>query len=328
MILQIVLIILGMALVVVGANFLTDGAAAVATRFKISQLVIGLTVVAFGTSTPELTVSVFGSLANNGGIAVGNVIGSNIFNSLAILGLSALIAPIAVERNLTRFDIPFSILAAIMLTLVISDNIFDGAPSAISRSEAITLLIFGCLFLTYVVYIAKQGSKKPVHSNDPIVEEIKQRKLLINILYILLGLGALVFGGKLFVKNSSEIASALGVSDTLIGLTLVSWGTSLPELATSMVAAAKKNSGIAVGNVVGSNIFNIFFVLGIAGTVNPLRNLQFTSLDVFMQLFTSIVIFTVAIFFGQKKITRAEGAGMLLLFFAYSYYIISQALMA
>lgn len=328
MILQIGMIILGMALIVVGANFLTDGAAAVATRFKIPQLVIGLTVVAFGTSTPELTVSLLGSLDHNGGIAVGNVIGSNIFNGLAILGLSALIAPIAVERNLTRFDIPFSILAAIMLTLVISDPLIDGMASAIHRSEAITLLIFGILFLTYVVYIGKQGAKKHAHPESQDVIATKQRKLIYNILFIILGLVALVFGGKVFVDNASQIASSLGVSDTLIGLTLVSWGTSLPELATSVVAAIKKNSGIAVGNVVGSNIFNIFFVLGIAGAVNPLTDLQFTRLDVSMQLFTSILIFAVAIFFGQKKITRAEGLGMLIIFIAYSYYIINQALIA
>lgn len=326
MILQIVLIFLGVVLIVAGAHFLTEGASGVATRFRIPQLVIGLTVVAFGTSTPELTVSVLGSLAHNGGIAVGNVIGSNIFNGLAILGITALITPLAVERNLNRFDIPISIFAAIALALVISDRWIDGMPSTIYRSEAILLVIFGLIFLSYTVYIGRQGAREQTINNINNKEYPTGRRTVVDVLFTLLGLGALVFGGNLFVNNASLIASILGVSDTLIGLTLVSWGTSLPELATSVVAALKKNASIAVGNVVGSNIFNVFFVLGISGVVNPLTNLQFTELDVIMQLLTSIVIFAVALYFGQRKITRAEGAGMLTLFVIYNIYIISQAL--
>lgn len=326
MILQIVLIFLGVVLIVAGAHFLTEGASGVATRFRIPQLVIGLTVVAFGTSTPELTVSVLGSLAHNGGIAVGNVIGSNIFNGLAILGITALITPLAVERNLNRFDIPISIFAAIALALVISDRWIDGMPSTIYRSEAILLVIFGLIFLSYTVYIGRQGAREQTINDINNKEYPTGRRTVVDVLFTLLGLGALVFGGNLFVNNASLIASILGVSDTLIGLTLVSWGTSLPELATSVVAALKKNASIAVGNVVGSNIFNVFFVLGISGVVNPLTNLQFTELDVIMQLLTSIVIFAVALYFGQRKITRAEGAGMLTLFVIYNIYIISQAL--
>lgn len=326
MILQIVLIFLGVVLIVAGAHFLTEGASGVATRFRIPQLVIGLTVVAFGTSTPELTVSVLGSLAHNGGIAVGNVIGSNIFNGLAILGITALITPLAVERNLNRFDIPISIFAAIALALVISDRWIDGMPSTIYRSEAILLVIFGLIFLSYTVYIGRQGAREQTINNINNKEYPTGRRTVVDVLFTLLGLGALVFGGNLFVNNASLIASTLGVSDTLIGLTLVSWGTSLPELATSVVAALKRNASIAVGNVVGSNIFNVFFVLGISGVVNPLTNLQFTELDVIMQLLTSIVIFAVALYFGQRKITRAEGAGMLTLFVIYNIYIISQAL--
>lgn len=326
MILQIVLIFLGVVLIVAGAHFLTEGASGVATRFRIPQLVIGLTVVAFGTSTPELTVSVLGSLAHNGGIAVGNVIGSNIFNGLAILGITALITPLAVERNLNRFDIPISIFAAIALALVISDRWIDGMPSTIYRSEAILLVIFGLIFLSYTVYIGRQGAREQTINNINNKEYPTGRRTVVDVLFTLLGLGALVFGGNLFVNNASLIASTLGVSDTLIGLTLVSWGTSLPELATSVVAALKRNASIAVGNVVGSNIFNVFFVLGISGVVNPLTNLQFTELDVIMQLLTSIVIFAVALYFGQRKITRAEGTGMLTLFVIYNIYIISQAL--
>ncbi len=326
MILQIVLIFLGVVLIVAGAHFLTEGASGVATRFRIPQLVIGLTVVAFGTSTPELTVSVLGSLAHNGGIAVGNVIGSNIFNGLAILGITALITPLAVERNLNRFDIPILIFAAIALALVISDRWIDGMPSTIYRSEAILLVIFGLIFLSYTVYIGRQGAREQTINNINNKEYPTGRRIVVDVLFTLLGLGALVFGGNLFVNNASLIASILGVSDTLIGLTLVSWGTSLPELATSVVAALKKNTSIAVGNVIGSNIFNVFFVLGISGVVNPLTNLQFTELDVIMQLLTSIVIFAVALYFGQRKITRAEGAGMLTLFVIYNIYIISQAL--
>lgn len=328
MVTEIFYILLGLVLIVAGANYMTEGASSVASRFRIPQIIIGLTVVAFGTSAPELTVSVFGSIAGNGGIAVGNVIGSNIFNCLAILGLTAVITPLPVERNSWRYDIPIAIFAGIALLLVTSDVWLEGTISTISRTEAAFLTIFGVLFISYTVFMGKKSiretrQRKREEGNIPAD---KRHHVAIDIAMIIMGLSGLVLGGEFFVDNASKVASALGVSDTLIGLTLVSWGTSLPELATSAVAALKKNVGIAVGNVVGSNIFNVFFVLGIAGVVRPLTGLQFTTLDIFMQLLAIVLTYFAAVFFGKHRITRWEGAVMLAIFLGYNVYIISNAI--
>lgn len=323
---EILLILLGIALIVVGANFMTEGSSSIAARFRIPQIIIGLTIVAFGTSAPELTVSVFGSIANNGGIAVGNVIGSNIFNCLAILGLTALVTPLPVERNSRRYDIPIAIFAGLALLLVTSDRWMEGTVSSISRTEATFLVIFGVLFISYTIVMGRKSiSESPT---SVVVEEApkKQRHILIDIAMVVGGIAGLVLGGDLFVDNASKVASVLGVSDTLIGLTLVSWGTSMPELATSVVAAMKKNVGIAVGNVVGSNIFNVFFVLGISGMINPLTELQFTTLDIVMQLLAIVLTFIAAVYFGGHRITRWEGGVMLSIFIAYNAYLISTAL--
>lgn len=319
--LSILLVVVGLALVVAGANFLTDGASAIARRFNIPQLIIGLTIVAFGTSAPELSVSVISSIEGNGGIAVGNVIGSNIFNVLMVLGVCAVIYPLPIHINTIRFDIPISILSAVMLVVVLSDVALDGVESAVSRSEALLLLLFGLLFLLYTIVMGKKGATEGVEE----VTGKKPQHWAVSILYVVGGLVALVYGGQLFVDNSTKIAQSLGVSDTLIGLTLVAWGTSLPELATSVVAAIKKNTGIAVGNVVGSCIFNILFVLGISGTVNPLTQLQFTSLDVWMQLLSMVLALGVAIFWGKREINRAEGVILLLVFVAYNAVLIHNA---
>lgn len=319
--LEIALVVVGLVLIVVGANFLTDGASAIARRFKIPQLIIGLTIVAFGTSAPELSVSVLSSIEGNGGIAVGNVIGSNIFNILFILGVCALIYPLPVHRNSIRFDIPISILAAVVMMILLSDPALDGQPSSITRVEAMMLLVFGLLFLGYTIYMGRQGEEE-----EEVQYPEKEKHWAVSALMIIAGLAGLVYGGGLFVDNASLIAKHLGVSDTLIGLTLVAWGTSTPEVATSVVAALKKNTGIAVGNVIGSNIFNIFFVLGIAGVVNPLKDLQFTTLDIWMQLIATVIAFTMALFWGKREIKRTEGVIMLLVFVAYNIVLISNAI--
>ncbi|MDD7558130.1 MAG: calcium/sodium antiporter [Porphyromonas somerae] len=314
---EIVLVIVGVALIVAGANFLTDGASAIAKRLHIPQIIIGLTIVAFGTSAPELVVSVIGSIEGSGGIAVGNVIGSNIFNVLCVLGACALIHPVPVKLNTLRFDLPIALVASILLMLVLSDMPLDGMPSLVSRSEALTLLLFGLLFLLYTIVVGKQGGDA-----SETEEEGRNMHWLLAVVYLVGGLAGLVYGGQLFVENATKIASSLGVSETLIGLTLVAWGTSFPELATSVVAAMKGNTDIAVGNVIGSNIFNIFFVLGIAGTVRPLSNLQFTSLDIWMQLLAMVIALGVALFWGKREIKRAEGGLMLLVFILYNAWII------
>lgn len=317
---EIVLVIVGVALIVAGANFLTDGASAIAKRLHIPQIIIGLTIVAFGTSAPELVVSVIGSIEGSGGIAVGNVIGSNIFNVLCVLGACALVHPVPVKLNTLRFDLPIALVASILLMLVLLDMPLDGMPSLVSRSEALTLLLFGLLFLLYTIVVGKQGGDA-----SETEEEGRNMHWLLAVVYLIGGLAGLVYGGQLFVGNATKIASSLGVSETLIGLTLVAWGTSFPELATSVVAAMKGNTDIAVGNVIGSNLFNIFFVLGIAGTVRPLSNLQFTSLDIWMQLLAMVIALGVALFWGKREIKRAEGGVMLLVFILYNAWIIFNA---
>ena len=317
---EIVLVIVGVALIVAGANFMTDGASAIAKRLHIPQIIIGLTIVAFGTSAPELVVSVIGSIDGSGGIAVGNVIGSNIFNVLCVLGACALVHPVPVKLNTLRFDLPIALVASILLMLVLSDMPLDGMPSLFSRSEALTLLLFGLLFLLYTIVVGKQGDDA-----SETEEEGRNMHWLLAVVYLIGGLAGLVYGGQLFVGNATKIASSLGVSETLIGLTLVAWGTSFPELATSVVAAMKGNTDIAVGNVIGSNLFNIFFVLGISGTVRPLSNLQFTSLDIWMQLLAMVIALGVALFWGKREIKRAEGGVMLLVFILYNVWIIFNA---
>ena len=317
---EIVLVIVGVALIVAGANFMTDGASAIAKRLHIPQIIIGLTIVAFGTSAPELVVSVIGSIDGSGGIAVGNVIGSNIFNVLCVLGACALVHPVPVKLNTLRFDLPIALVASILLMLVLSDMPLDGMPSLVSRSEALTLLLFGLLFLLYTIVVGKQGDDA-----SETEEEGRNMHWLLAVVYLIGGLAGLVYGGQLFVGNATKIASSLGVSETLIGLTLVAWGTSFPELATSVVAAMKGNTDIAVGNVIGSNLFNIFFVLGIAGTVRPLSNLQFTSLDIWMQLLAMVIALGGALFWGKREIKRAEGGMMLLVFILYNVWIIFNA---
>ena len=322
---QLLLVIVSIVIILLGANYLTDGAAALAARFKIPQLIIGLTVVAFGTSAPELTVSILGSLQGNGGIAVGNVIGSNIFNVFAILGISAMIFPLDVDKNSRLYDIPIAILASLVLSVLLLDPILDGRATDVTRAEALILTLMGILFLLYSVFMGKRGAKlekAEVRQAEEAEKPLKKKPFWYILLAIVGGMAALVWGANLFVTNAAAFAGSLGISETLVGLTLVSWGTSAPELATSVVAAFKKNSGIAVGNVIGSNIFNIFFVLGIAGTVHPLVGLEFTYLDLFMQLFGTLMLLCFAIWIGKDKITRLEGGIFTLIFVSYTAFII------
>ncbi|KGL49745.1 sodium:proton exchanger [Porphyromonas cangingivalis] len=319
---DILLVIVGAVLILAGANFLTDGASAIATRFNISQMVIGLTIVAFGTSAPELTVSVLSGLSGNGGMAVGNVIGSNIFNILAILGLTAIITPLPIGRTSRNIEIPMAILTALVLIFVIGDIFIDGKGEAeLTRSEGATLLTFGLLFLLYTLYMASKGKSSAEESSSPT----KPIKTWLSVIYVIGGLVGLVYGGRLFVDSASEIARTLGVSETLIGLTLVSWGTSLPELATSIVAAFKKNADIAIGNVVGSNIFNIFFVLGFTGLVHNQTGLTFSFVDLGVQLLAPLLLFLFARVLSTGTLSRKEGVFLFLIFVAYNWYLISGA---
>lgn len=310
------LVLVGLALILGGANGLTDGAASLAKRFRISDLVIGLTIVAFGTSAPELVVSVSSALHGSADIAIGNVVGSNIFNTLMIVGCTALVAPIVITRTTLTKEIPLCILSALVLLICGSDVLFDGGTeNVISRTEGLLLLGFFLIFVGYTFSIAR--------SQNETREQVIQLPLWRSVLYVVGGLLALIFGGQLFVKGAVEIARSLGVSEGVIGLTLVAAGTSLPELATSVVAAMKKNAEMAIGNVIGSNLFNIFFVLGCSATITPLHLKGITPWDLGALVGACILLWIFGIFFAKRTVTRIEGSIMVLCFLAYMIYLIS-----
>ncbi len=316
---NVLLLSLGLGLILAGANFLTDGASAVAKRFNISPLVIGLTIVAFGTSAPELTVSVTSAVGGSAELAVGNVVGSNIFNILMIVGVTAVVAPIAISRGTLKHEIPLALLSSVVV-LICANDIFlgVGAENVLSRADGLLMLCFFAIFLAYTFAIARS------HSDEEQGDEIKSLPIWRCVLYIIGGLAALIFGGNLFVDGSSEIARSLGVSESVIGLTLVAMGTSLPELATSVVAALKKNPEIAIGNVVGSSLFNVFFILGTSATISPLPLGGITNFDLCSLVAASLLLFVAGLYYKTRTITRAEGVVMILCYVGYTTYLISQ----
>lgn len=310
--------VVGLLLIVKGADWLTDGASSIARKFNISTLVIGLTIVAFGTSAPELVVSSMASISGETDIAIGNVVGSNIFNVLAIMGITALIAPVPVKGNNIKYEVPLAILASVAVFVMASDALFNGGgANVITRGEGIILLCFFLIFLAYTFAIARNGVDAEGQS------EVKQMPMWKSILLFLVGLGCLVFGGDTMVDGASGIAGFLGVSQSIIALTIVSAGTSFPELVTSIVAARKGDTDMAMGNVVGSNIFNIFFILGVAATISPLGGGSITLVDYGVLLFSAVVLWT-ACKFGKTyhKITRTEGAMLVLCCIAYYSYLV------
>lgn len=316
----------GLLLILLGANGLTDGASSVAKRFHIPNIVIGLTIVAFGTSAPELAVSVSSALKGSADIAVGNVVGSNIFNALMIVGCTAMFAPIVVQRNTLLKEIPLCILASLALLIMGNDMLLDkAADNVISITDGLILLCFMAIFLSYTLAIAKQP--QPQNRTDAPQEEteVKELPLWRSLLYIVAGLAGLIYGGQLFVDGASGIARSLGVSESVIGLTLVAGGTSLPELATSIVAALKKNPEIAIGNVVGSNLFNIFFVLGCSAAITPLHLTGINNIDLLVLVGSSILLWLFGVFFGKRIITRIEGAILIICYVGYTAWLISNA---
>ena len=323
---NILLLIGGLILILLGANGLTDGAASVAKRFHIPPIVIGLTIVAFGTSAPELTVSVSSALKGSADIAIGNVVGSNIFNTLMIVGCTALFAPIVITRNTLRKEIPLCILSSIVLLICANDVFLDKAPENIlNRVDGLLLLCFFLIFMGYTFAIASKPVTMEQQAEHPVIEEETEIKSLPwwqSILYIIGGLAALIYGGQLFVDGATGIARNLGVSESIIGLTLVAGGTSLPELATSIVAALKKNPEIAIGNVIGSNLFNIFFVLGCSASITPLRLSGITNFDLFTLVGSGILLWLFGLFFAKRTITRIEGGIMILCYVAYTVILI------
>jgi len=312
---NIILLLGGLILILIGANALTDGASAVAKRFNISSLVIGLTIVAFGTSAPELTVSVVSALQGSPDMAIGNVVGSNMFNSLMIVGCTAVIVPISVTKGTLSKEIPLCILASVVLYICANDILLNQASlNTISRSDGLLLLCFFLIFLGYTFAIAKNGNEES--------SSIKEMPLWKSVLFIGGGLAALVYGGQFFVDGASGIALSLGVSESIIGLTLVAGGTSLPELATSVVAALKRNPEMAIGNVIGSNLFNIFFVLGCSATIAPLSIQGITNIDFYTLIGSGFLLYLFGMFFRKRTITRPEGGLLIACYVAYTVYLI------
>lgn len=317
-----VLLIVGLVLILGGANYLTDGAAAIARKFGLSDLIVGLTIVAFGTSAPELTISVMSTVDGNTGMAIGNVVGSNIFNTLLIIGAVALARPIHIGKGIMVNEIPLVILASVALLAMDCSPWLDGNPAEISRVNGILLLLFFVIFMRYV--FAQAGESKHEQPGKP-ADSKPQPKMWLSAIMVVGGLAALIYGGDLFVNKASAIARSWGVSDAIIGLTIVAAGTSLPELATSLVAAVKGNSGIAVGNVIGSNIFNIFLVLGCAAAVRPLPFGGISMLDLGVLTGSALLFWFFGWFFKTRTITRIEGAIMALCYILYITFLVMQA---
>ena len=317
-----VLLIIGLVLILGGANYLTDGAAAIARKFGLSDLIVGLTIVAFGTSAPELTISVMSAVEGNTGMAIGNVVGSNIFNTLLIIGAVALARPIHIGKGIMINEIPLVILASVAILAMGCSPWLDGTAPEISRVNGILLLLFFVIFMRYIFSQARES--KQDRSGQPAGAK-PQPGMWLSAIMVLGGLAALIYGGDLFVDKASAIARSWGVSDAIIGLTIVAAGTSLPELATSLVAAIKGNSGIAVGNVIGSNIFNIFMVLGCAAAVRPLPFGGISMLDLGVLTGSALLFWFFGWFFKTRTITRIEGAIMALCYILYISILVIQA---
>lgn len=311
-----ILFVVGFVLLISGANLLVEGSASIAKKLNISSIVIGLTIVAFGTSAPELIVNIFASVQGNTEIAIGNILGSNIVNILLILGISAIIYPLATKENTVWKEIPLSLLAAILVGVMVNDTLIDGGTfSGLTKIDGIVFIAFFIIFLYYTFGISKVSGE-----NTDL--EIKDMSYMKSSLYIVGGLLGLVFGGKWIVDGAIKIAEGFNVSQSLIGLTVVAIGTSLPELATSAVAAYKKQSDIAIGNVVGSNIFNIFWILGLSAVINPLPFSKDSVIDIIMTIVASLILFLI-MFIGKKHtVERWQGVIMILIYIGYVAYLI------
>lgn len=319
MFLEIVLLIAGFAVLIKGADFLVNGASSAAKKSGISNIAIGLTVVAFGTSTPELVVSLLSAVNGQNDASFGNIIGSNNFNVLFILGVAGLIYPLIVLRNTVRYEVPLAIVAIILLFVLVNDKLITGGDfNFLSRWDSIILLVCFAFFLFYIYRTMKESPEAP--DENPI--KIYKTPLAIGL--IILGFLMLVGGGTLVVENAVAIANRYHLSQKLIGLTILAAGTSLPELATSAVAAYKKNTDIAIGNVVGSNIFNVFFILGITGLIHPIEYNAAMNFDVYVQLIGLIVLMIFMFTINRRKLDRWEAFILLVGYLVYTVYLISK----
>lgn len=328
MLLNALWIVVGVVLVLWGADRLTEGAVAVAERLRVPQIVIGLTIVALGTSMPELCVSVVSALKGTPDLAVGNVVGSNIFNALLIVGVAALVAPMTILRSTVFKDVPCALVASVVLLMMCQND------WVITRLDGAILFVFFLVFMRLTIKGATSAQPAPQAAEgettqgqtaqEAAADEASAKQPMkgwLAVLWMVVGLAALIGGSNLFVGGATEVARALSVSDAVIGLTIVAGGTSLPELATSVVAAKKGNSGIAIGNVLGSNVLNILFILGLTGMISPMHIEGITNVDLYMMLVSTIMIWFFS--FTKYTIERWEGAVLVLTFGGYMWYLLA-----
>ena len=317
-------LVLGLAMLLVAADLLVDSSVAIAQRAKISNFIIGLTIVGMGTSAPELFVSVSSAISGNGDIAVGNVLGSNICNTFLILGVAAVIMPFAIERENRRRDIPVGIAATLLFMLIANDALMPGiAENTISRLDGIFMLV---LFLAYMCYVVVIKGKNPQQAVADADEETKSRftgkhpALLWGV--ALASLAGLVYGGNLFLDAAKSLARSWGMSEAVISITIVAVGTALPELITVVVAACKKNAQLALGNVLGSNVFNILMIMGVASTIKPINIVSVTIIDYIVALLAAVLTYVVVFTFGKNKFDRIEGVIFIAIYILYTIYLL------
>ena len=313
MILEFLLLGVGFFILIKGADFFVDGSSSIATNFKVPKILIGLTIVAFGTSAPELAVSIKSIISNNHDIVLGNVVGSNIINILLILGISSLFKPLIVNNNTVKKEIPILLLFTLLFSVLLSDSLFDiNIVNAFTRSDGIILSLFLAVFIYYLISLTRNRKDE---------EEIIKMSLPKSFFFTIIGIGMIVLGSNLVVNSASSLATSIGVSQKLIGLTIVAFGTSLPELVTSIVATRKGECDLAIGNIVGSNIFNIGIVIGIPVAIfGGIEKINFNYVDVLVMIISVILLFLFSL--KDRKITRKEGIIFLLVFLAYYSIVI------
>lgn len=318
------LLVVGLALLLLGANYLVDSSVAIAKRAKISNFIIGLTIVGIGTSAPELFVSLQSGLTGHGDIAMGNVVGSNITNLLLILGVTAVICPFAIEKQTHRSDIPFGIFATVLLTMFVNDSWNPGIDGNIlSRLDGGVFLI---IFISYFIYTLFIKAKNPQEAKEEMDQDatssLEGKKPALLWVIAAVSLGALLCGGQLFLDSAINLARAWGMSEAVISITIVAVGTSLPELITSVLAACKNNPQLALGNILGSNVFNILMILGLTASITPIHVVGINAIDFMVMIGATVATFIVTYTFKKKKFDRAEGVIFLLCYVAYTIYLL------
>ncbi|MBU9714245.1 calcium/sodium antiporter [Evansella tamaricis] len=314
-----VLLLVGFALLIKGADYFVQGSSKIASLLRVPPLIVGLTIVAFGTGSPEATVSIIAALEGNSEVTIGNIVGSNIINTALIIGVTAFIFPLKVESQTLRKELPFTLLASFVLLVMINDIMFQGvAENIITRSDGIILLMFFSIFMYYIFEVARNS--RNLDKSLEVEVKTSTKEWGKNIFITILGLGAIILGGYFVVESSTTIAVRFGMSETLVGLTIVAIGSSLPELITSVTAALKKQSEIALGNIVGSNIFNILFVLGISSLITPLPVNNIIFIDIIFMIILTIAL----LIFSKTQLTvgKYEGLSLATAYILYFIYII------